>query len=315
MARKRYDGLKALLGGSGLTASATSVTFAAPLTYLGSAAVAVPTLGANDYVPLGILDVNGICCEVVWLTAYTSGGTTGTISRNVEGSTGITHNAGDAVVCAGSARDLAYAGPRYDNPDDPLWLPANALDLEFDEDDTSGTLPSGWSWVNQGTSTYLQKFGAALVTPQTSSPDNWRLLTRALPAGSTWEAVAKMPFVANPTSWTRYAMVLRDSTNNKFTAFGRAGGGGWVTGETFINDWNSVTSFSGGESHILTGDPNYLKIKKNASTWDFLCSTDGISWYPFLTGKTAFSTYDQIGFGFHTNTATQGQAIHWFRVR
>lgn len=103
MTRLRYNGLNAALGGS-LTNSATSITFAAALTH--SNGTAVPTISSPDYIPLAILDTSGHLSEIVWLTAYTSGATTGTIARGKEGTSGVTHSSGDKVVAAVLAADV-----------------------------------------------------------------------------------------------------------------------------------------------------------------------------------------------------------------
>jgi len=103
MARLRYNGLTATLGGS-LTTTATSVTFAAALTH--SNGTNVPTLSGSDYIPLAILDTNGHLSEIVYLTAYTAAATTGTITRGQEATTGVTHSIGDKVVCGILAADV-----------------------------------------------------------------------------------------------------------------------------------------------------------------------------------------------------------------
>ena len=110
MARLRYNGLTAELGGSGLTDSATSVTFAAGLTH--SNGTNVPTITGSDYIPLAILDATGHLSEIVWLTAYTAAATTGTISRGQEGTSGVDHSSGDGVTCAALVADVAYAGAK-----------------------------------------------------------------------------------------------------------------------------------------------------------------------------------------------------------
>lgn len=104
MARLRYNGLKATLGGS-LTSDATTVTFAAALTHSGG--TAVPTImAASDFIPLSILDGTGSLREVVYLTAYTAGATTGTISRGQEGTTAASHELGVTVAQAALSRDV-----------------------------------------------------------------------------------------------------------------------------------------------------------------------------------------------------------------
>lgn len=95
MARLRYNGLSTTLAAA-LTNSATSVTLAASLTHSGG--TAVPTIGGSDYLPLSILDGTGKVSEIVYLTAYTSGASTGTITRGQEGTSGVAHASGDRVV-------------------------------------------------------------------------------------------------------------------------------------------------------------------------------------------------------------------------
>lgn len=111
MTRLRYNGLTAELG-SGLTSSATAVTFAAALTHSGG--TNVPTITGTDYIPLAILDSTGKLSEIVYLTAYTAAATTGTITRGRESTTGVSHSAGDAVVHGPNVADVVGAtGGRY----------------------------------------------------------------------------------------------------------------------------------------------------------------------------------------------------------
>lgn len=104
MARLRYNGLSTTLGAS-LTNVDTSVTFGAALTH--SNGTAVPTITGSDYIPLSILDSSGHLSEIVWLTAYTTGTTTGTIARGKEGTSGVAHSSGDKVVQAPLAEDVS----------------------------------------------------------------------------------------------------------------------------------------------------------------------------------------------------------------
>jgi hypothetical protein len=101
MARLRYNGLAGTLGAA-LSDSATSVTLAAKLTYVGGD---VPTLAAGGYFPLSILDADGLCAEVVYVTAYTAAATTATILRGRERSAGVAHDSGATFVHGPTALD------------------------------------------------------------------------------------------------------------------------------------------------------------------------------------------------------------------
>lgn len=104
MSRLRYAGLTGSIGSGNLTSSATSHTFTAPLTYANG--VTVPTLTGSDYFLLTILGSSGALSEVVKVTAYNSGTGAATIVRGQEGTSGVTHNSGDAVTLAAYPSDL-----------------------------------------------------------------------------------------------------------------------------------------------------------------------------------------------------------------
>lgn len=68
--------------GAQLTAGGTTITF--------GAAPGFATLAADEHIPLII------GTEIVYLTAYTSGATTGTVARGQEGTSDVTHTNGSA---------------------------------------------------------------------------------------------------------------------------------------------------------------------------------------------------------------------------
>lgn len=105
MTRLRYDGLTTTLGAAISSTSATSITFAAGLQTMG---VDIPTI-SGDYLVLVIDD------EIVYLTAYTSGATSGTISRGEEGTTAATHSNGASVVHGPTVQDFVAGGGSGDS--------------------------------------------------------------------------------------------------------------------------------------------------------------------------------------------------------
>ena len=102
MARLRYNGLTTELGAE-LGAADTTVTFASALAH---AAGSVPTISGSDYIPLAILGADGDAAEIVHLTAYTSGATTGTITRAQESTTAAVRASGSVVKNAPTAADF-----------------------------------------------------------------------------------------------------------------------------------------------------------------------------------------------------------------
>lgn len=104
MTRLRYDGLETTLGAALTSGASTAATFAGALTYDGG--TAVPTISGSDYIPFTILDTDGNLSEIVYLTAYTEGDPDGTISRGEEGTAGIAHATGLALVHAPTVADI-----------------------------------------------------------------------------------------------------------------------------------------------------------------------------------------------------------------
>lgn len=97
--RLRYNLLYGTLGAA-LTNADTAITFAAALKEGGPSGTNIATLGVDEYLPLTIDD------EVVYLTAYTSGATTGTITRGNEGTVAAAHANGANFVSAPSKLDI-----------------------------------------------------------------------------------------------------------------------------------------------------------------------------------------------------------------
>lgn len=80
----------------------TTITFADVLNFGGTQAV--PTFADPIYLPL-VIDPDSATEEIVWLTAYTEGATTGTILRAQENSIGIAHSNGAPIVHGPTAAD------------------------------------------------------------------------------------------------------------------------------------------------------------------------------------------------------------------
>jgi hypothetical protein len=102
MARLRYDNLSAALGAS-LSDSATSATLAAALEF--GDGTPVPTLAGDDYFTFTILGAGGVV-EVVYVTGYTSAGTSMTIARGQEGTDAVAHADGTDLRHSPTALDF-----------------------------------------------------------------------------------------------------------------------------------------------------------------------------------------------------------------
>jgi hypothetical protein len=92
MTRLRYNNQNGTLGAA-LTSSGTTITF--------TSAPDFATITSPDYIPIS-LDVGTTTYEIVYLTAYTAGATTGTITRAAEASSlwpAVAHNSGSGTWC------------------------------------------------------------------------------------------------------------------------------------------------------------------------------------------------------------------------
>jgi hypothetical protein len=105
MSRLRYDGLTGTLGAAH-NDSTTTLTLTSKLVYEGGD---VPTIAAPDYLPLSILDSNGLCVEIVHVTAYTTTATSATMARAKEGSAASAHDSGATFVHGPTAYDSGIA--------------------------------------------------------------------------------------------------------------------------------------------------------------------------------------------------------------
>lgn len=204
MARLRYNGLKATLGAA-LTSTGTAVTFAAALTHAGG--TAVPTLAGGDLIPLSILDSNGNLVEIVHLTAYTAGATTGTIVRGREGTTGVAHASGASVRHAATTADFeepdriinAQTGTTYtvtatDTGDDRMLTLTNAAAITL-------TLPAG---LPVGSTVTFAQMGAGQVTavagagatvqgkPSLKTADQYSVAEAQVIAADTWVVYGRL---------------------------------------------------------------------------------------------------------------------------
>lgn len=199
--------------------------------------------------------------------------------------------------------------------DSPPGSP-NAANYEFDASSTS--LPSGWSWFNQGTSTYSEAYGIGSLDLQAGGSDEFRGVVRALPAGTTWIATFKAQAalrIAGGTLPSR-GLVLRESSSGKFTVFSQFTNHGVV-----VDHYTNVTTYSSRPGASLDvfnclAFP-YVRVRRNSATsYDFAVSPDGGTW---LTTHAAINvsthiTPDQIGIGVNTRGNAVSLGIDWYRV-
>jgi hypothetical protein len=205
-------------------------------------------------------------------------------------------------------------------PDDPaLWSGLLAESYEFDGDTTS--LPTGWSWVNQGSAAYAEKYGAGAVSLPATAGKQFRGIVRAFPAGN-WTATAKLGWATKGTVSNAYAgLVLRESSSGKLLTFTGYGINSLDYDTHYIETQSSPTANNSTLASNVPVFPRarcpYFRVRRNSSTsYDFEVSPDGICWASVLAGNdpTGYLTPDQFGIiASFEGTTTGAVACHWLR--
>lgn len=196
------------------------------------------------------------------------------------------------------------------------------LDQEFEAAAGTTTLQSGWSWANQGSSTYLEQFSAGTINAQTGSGTNYRMIVQSLSgANSTWTAVTKL-FTTGQIggSYQLAGFLLREASSGKFIVMHQQNASNIEIAYYSSSTVDASHPFSA-QGYQGLGGTFYAMIRKNSGTsFDFLVSGNGVSWSTVLsayniTGSLSF-TPDQIGFGINQINGQSGQVgCDWFRMR
>jgi hypothetical protein len=223
MARLRYNGLVAELAGSGLTNVATAITFAAALTHSGG--TNVPTITGTDYIPLTLLDSDGVPAEIVYLTAYTSGATTGTITRAREGTTGVVHAAGATIVHSPTVRDVGFVGCK--------------------------AVRTATQAATQNVDTAVQFTGTEEFDSDTMHDTSTNSSRITVPYAGIYEVHGHLYWAAN-ASGTRYVILAKNGSNMTFGTTGvRASPPG---ANVFMQDFSDVLPLAAGDYLELIGN-------------------------------------------------------------
>jgi hypothetical protein len=204
-------------------------------------------------------------------------------------------------------------------PDVPPGSP-HADDQEFQAETSS--LPSGWSWFNQGSSTYAETLGAGAVkVPQENAGWQFRGVVRAVPAGSSWTVTFKIvgqQAVDTAQNCMGPCLIMREASSGKLYAFGAYLGA--TNPDIRILQMASPTSLNSTITNKNAHDAKarYWRVKKNSATsFDFMASADGRQWVTFLAAHnpSGYLTIDEVGFGLSLSGTADGySACEFYRV-
>jgi hypothetical protein len=211
----------------------------------------------------------------------------------------------------------------YTTVDDPSqWSGSTSDDEEFNA--TSSSLPSGWSWMNQGPATNDEKRGWGGLLVVGNGSYNTRGIYKAEPSASSYEAVFKLAWAivgvgGSPSA--QCGVFLRHSGSGKLVQYAI-----YSSNNLGIETANSATSYSGNTGLATTPyqpfGQMFMRIKKNSATsYNFGISGDGVH---FVDTSSTYNPQTFFGgavtdIGFHlnsTNTGLNGTiACEYLRVR
>jgi hypothetical protein len=326
---------------SNASATGTTVNTLTTLTGAPSTAVIV-TAGATGGV-VGVTTAGAGTSGTATIT------TAGTVSCVFDGST----MANDYVqVSSGTNGDCTDAGSTYPSTGQVLGrvLSTNGsggtytLDLFPSEikggsgGGSSGYTPfsnltalssSGWSWLNQGSSTVTYTGGVLAITATGTGGDELRVQQQSLPGSAPWTVIgAMMPqtglYGTGTGSGYLTGICLTDGTKLKVFGIGRPAAGAPLNPSVELDNYNSFTSFNG---NLKTAPPVYLspvlwlKIHNDGTNFTYWYSEDptNVGWSEFyseatnsfLTPTNGCYTIDMYGAGLNGVTIITDGLISW----
>lgn len=198
----------------------------------------------------------------------------------------------------------------------PDSLPAapHAKDYEFNG--AGSALPAGWSWVNQGTATYLEGSGRGTIDFPAVSTANIRGIVQAKPAGA-FTMTCKLAFANDLVASSFFGLMARESSTGKLMLLALTN-----TKDIKVLTYDSPVVAASDTLWMATwadySRPSYFRLQYVSDTiWRAYVSPDGAAWFA-LTGDfdpVGTAVYNEIGWGFDArNNHTGAASCDWFRV-
>lgn len=160
----------------------------------------------------------------------------------------------------------------------------------------SPPVDSGFSWVNQGSSTVTTTNGGIVLYQPGHAGDSLSCYVKSSPS-TPWTLTVHQRAALYPGNSCQAGLCFRESSSGKIASL-HVGftGGGWAIQST---KWNSATSFS---ANYVTASsagyvPRWLRIADDGSNRICSYSDDGVNFLAYHSiGRTDFLTADQAGF-------------------
>ena len=229
-------------------------------------------------------------------------GSTFTVTRGVEGTTGVTHTDGALVT-----QLITDDGLRQVIADDLLYANQKPLYHSITDDTGAVINAAGITWLNQGSATVIDKHDTLYFAwPADAGANQGRGFVEAVPSGGTPYTctIGFRPFLVNDSAGTdgfpQINLGFRDSGTNRIVMLGfhfRDGANGFEALQM-----TSETSYSSSPFTRITttaAADMWMRIVDTGTNHEFKVSTDGVNWVTLLTqSRTAWTaTPNQFYFG------------------
>ena len=121
------------------------------------------------------------------------------VLRSTNSNAAVDFSSGAKVVTCGATAEWIGMNRR----------PPQAGDLGYDivfNRDGATTPPTGWAWVNQGTSTMLEQDGCSWLSRRSQAAE-YRMIRRAIPSEASFLATAKITMAATTANYSRIGLL------------------------------------------------------------------------------------------------------------
>lgn len=286
----------------------------------GAFTVTLPTAPA-DKTQVGILIVKISNSNTYALTVGCGGSDVLNIASGAT-SIGITALDQRLVLQYSSSAAIWYfvSSGSYPERANPDWPPPAGLTYSYEFQGNGTTLPSGWSWTGQGSSTYNEGKGVGAIYNPGATPISG--IYRALPtAPFTLTAKLHHSYLANSTNYMKSGLFLTDLTKAMLFSFGGDAGyygsasGG--TAGTAVEYYSTLSTFSSANlSWTAVSDMKYMQIVyTSSSSVAFKFSADGVQFITAISGVNVSTNFTPTQIGIHTQGSFPTQiACQFFRV-
>ncbi len=205
-----------------------------------------------------------------------------------------------------------------DDPNHPLWIGGDiGFDTEFNG--TSSTVPTPgptWTWADQSTATYVEKFGRGSFSYPNTAGNAFRSCTHSMPGSAPWTLTAKMAHSSVGNSGPLSGIGFTNGTAIGVCYFASAV---WI----YDRYTNRTTYGSAGASvtppTALGSGPPYeywRVVYASSSSIKYQISTDGMTWVTLFTETgNAIATPTGVGIFMNANSFAGSVSLDWWRIR